>query len=109
MKNNETEFTQISVGIDLHKNSWDIQPLAPFGVQKRIHLSPPCVDRLETFLKKNYPNCEYLCAYEAGFSGFWLQRELERRGIKTIVVHPADIPTTDKEKRFKTDKVDCKK
>jgi transposase len=60
-------------------------------------------------LKRNYPNANYYCAYEAGFSGFWIQQQLESANIPCIVVNPADVPTTDKEKKQKTDKRDSRK
>jgi transposase len=56
-----------------------------------------------------FPNGNYLCAYEAGFSGYVLYEELEARGIPCLVIHPADVPTTDKESEFKADKIDALK
>ena len=47
--------------------------------------------------------------YEAGFSGFWAQRTLEKQGVTCKVIHPADVPSTDKERQQKTDKVDCRR
>ena len=67
------------------------------------------VDTLVKYLNTKYPKGEYQCAYEAGFSGFWAQEQLQAKGVNTIVVNPADIPTTDKERQFKTDKRDSKK
>jgi len=46
---------------------------------------------------------------EAGFAGFWLHRELTKLGINSIVVNPADIPTTDKERKQKEDRRDSRK
>ena len=50
-----------------------------------------------------------MSAYEAGFSGFWAKRKLTELGIDTIVVHPADIPTTDKDRDQKSDQRDSRK
>lgn len=109
MKNLDFKDKEIYLGLDVHKKSWEVQVLTANTTQKRVHLSPPKAETLEKYVKTHYPNANYSCAYEAGFSGFWIQEHLEQRGIKTIVVHAADIPTTDKEKRFKTDKIDCAK
>jgi transposase len=109
MNNLNFEGKKIYLGLDVHKSSWELKVLTEHTTQKQIHLSPGNVESLEKYVKSNYPGGEYFCAYEAGFSGFWLHRQLEQRGINTLVVHPADVPTTDKEKRFKTDKIDCTK
>jgi transposase len=77
--------------------------------QKQIHRSVPTPEYLANYLFKTYPGANYKCVYEAGFSGFWIQEELSKLGIKTIIVNPADVPTTDKEKRFKDDRIDSNK
>lgn len=46
--------------------------------------------------------------YEAGYSGFWLHRELEAAGIQNIVVHAASIEVAAND-RVKTDKRDSLK
>ena len=109
MINLDYKDKEISVGIDVHLNSWDFQVMTPNVVHKQVHKAKPSPNALAEFLKTRYPNATYKCAYEAGFCGFWIQEELSRLGIQTIVVHAADVPTTDKEKRFKDDKIDSKK
>lgn len=98
----------IYVGIDTHLKSWKVA-LYHDEIALRVFSQNPDTRLLVNHLRKNYPNADYQCAYEAGFSGFWLQKELTRQGIKCIVVNPADVPTTDKEKKFKNDKRDCRK
>jgi len=56
---------------------------------------------LSKYFKKNYPNGKYYSVYEAGFSGYWMDRELRENGIENIIVNPADIPTTNREKEKK--------
>lgn len=104
-----SKINKIYVGIDIHKKSWVIYVLSEHVKLKRMSMNEPSAEKLYTFIKGNYPEAKVLCAYEAGFSGFWLQEQLTEMGIATIVVHPGDIPTTDKEKRNKTDKIDAKK
>lgn len=109
MLNLDFEGKNIYVGIDVHKRSWSIKVLSDSTNLKQVNFSDPSPQKLAEYLNKNYPKANYKCAYEAGFCGFWIQEALTNLGIKTIVVHPADIPTTDKEKRFKDDKADCRK
>jgi transposase len=98
----------IYVGIDTHLKSWKVA-LYYDTISLKTFTQDPDPGLLANHLRKNYPNANYHCAYEAGFSGFWLQKALAKEGIDCIVVNPADIPTTDKEKKFKTDKRDCRK
>jgi len=98
----------IYVGIDTHLKSWKVA-LYHDEIALKTFSQDPDPKLLVNHLRKNYPNANYQCAYEAGFSGFWLQKALTKQGIKCIVVNPADVPTTDKEKKFKTDKRDCRK
>lgn len=99
----------IFVGIDVHLKSWKVTVLLGDYVQKTISLSPPGVKPLADYLFTHYPNGDYICAYEAGFSGFWAQEGLSSFGIKTVVFHPADIPTSDKERQQKDDVRDSRK
>lgn len=71
--------------------------------------TPPNSEKLSAYLRSHFPGASYHSAYEAGFSGFWLHRELVKLGIKSIVVNPADIPTTDKERKQKEDVRDSHK
>jgi transposase len=98
---------QIFVGIDVHKKSWSV---SLYHEQKylRTFTQPPSVEALEKFLRRDFPNADYQCGYESGFCGFWIQREFEKKGIKCKVVHPADIPRSQKYKTAKTDKIDSK-
>nr|WP_315824583.1 transposase [Paraflavitalea speifideiaquila] len=38
-----------------------------------------------------------------------MQRSFAKKGIRCDVIHPADVPTSDKENKRKTDKVDSRK
>lgn len=101
--------THIYVGIDVHLKSWRIAPFTDHSALKKFTVSPPSVDGLINTLKNTYPGASFSCCYEAGFSGFWMQRELSRKGFTTIVVNPADIPTSNKDHRRKTDSRDASK
>jgi len=111
MKKSTTSYenVQIYTGIDVHKRSWELKSVSDHVALKRVHMTDPSVEKVENYLKSAFPGAKHKCVYEAGFSGYWLQEGLAESGIETIIVHPGDVPTTDKEKRTKTDKIDCNK
>lgn len=59
--------------------------------------------------RKHYGNARFLCVYESGAWGFTLCRQLWAAGMECIIVNPADIPDTNKDRRSKTDAVDARK
>jgi transposase len=69
----------------------------------------PVPEQLSVHLRKKYPEGIYKAVYEAGFSGFWAQRKLSKLGVNCIVVSPGDVPTSNKERKAKTDKRDARK
>ena len=106
---NQLDFSgrTIHVGIDTHLKSWKVAIALEESLQKTFSQEPN-PEQLANHLKRHYPNGDYHCVYEAGFCGFWIQEPLEQLGIKCRIVNAA-VPTTDKEKRLKTDKRDCRK
>jgi transposase len=98
----------IYVGIDSHLKDWKVTIMTETLSHKTFSQDPkPSV--LANYLRKHFPGANYYSAYEASFCGFGPHRELLCLGIKNIVVNPADIPTTDKEKKQKEDKRDSRK
>jgi transposase len=102
------EGQNIYCGIDAHAKQWTVC-VRDEDFELKKFTQPPEPDKLVSLLKRNYPGAKYHAVYEAGFSGFWAQRKLKAAGINCIVVHPADVPTTDKEKQEKSDGTDCRK
>lgn len=98
----------VFVGIDVHARSW-LVTVRSLGMQMHRFSMSPSSKKLVEYLHKRYPGGTYYSVYEAGFSGFWIHRELVACGVNNIVVHAADVPTTHKEKLTKTDKVDSGK
>jgi len=99
---------KLYIGIDVHEKQWTIT--FRFRETELMTLSMnPSPKELLNYLKKNFPNAEYHSVYEAGFCGFWIHRELCELGINNIIVNPADVPTTHKEKTQKRDKRDSRK
>ena len=98
----------IFVGIDTHLKNWTVTILTENNFHKKFS-QDPCPEVLYNYLKKNFPDADYYSAYEASFCGFHIHRKLIDVGIKNIVVNPADVPTTDKEKKQKEDARDSRK
>lgn len=69
----------------------------------------PDPQKLAEYLKRNYPEAEYRSVYEAGFSGFEAHRTLCKLGVNNIVINPADVPTSGKERNYKNDSIDSRK
>lgn len=109
-KNNQLDFTgeNIYAGIDVHLKSWTVS-LETNGTFLKTFNQPPEPDLLNKYLRKNFPGAKYSCSYEAGFCGFWIHDKFIEMGIDCIVVNPIDVPTTDKEKKQKGDKIDSRK
>lgn len=109
-ENNELSFNnqQIYIGLDIHKKSWQVTLRSGRMFLKTFRMDPKPQELLQ-YVEKNYPGGDYYSAYEAGFSGYWVHRELESGGIKSIVVSPASIATTGREKVRKSDVIDSAK
>lgn len=90
------------VGLDVHKRSWTVT-IRSLGIHLAHFTQPPVAETLFNFLQRNYPGGCYYSAYEAGFCGTGIHEQLCKLGVNNIVVHAADIPTTDKQKKNKTD------
>lgn len=98
----------IYAGIDVHQKSWQVSVYTIDG-EHHTFSQPPEARVLIRYLRRTFPGARYRVVYEAGFSGFWLQHALTEAGIEALVVHPPDIPTTDKERRTKRNKLDARK
>lgn len=109
-KNNQLDFSNqtIFIGIDVHKRQWNVT-INLEGIQIKTFVSVPSVEQLVKYLQRQYPNAEYRSCYEAGFSGFWIDRKLRSMGVNNIVVNPADVPSSNKDKVTKTDRIDSRK
>ncbi len=96
------------VGIDYHKKSWKVTIQSETYEHKTMSMNPD-PDLLAGYLHRNFPGGSYHAVYEAGFSGFGACRRLNQLGIECKVIHPADVPTSQKERLQKTDKADSRK
>ena len=104
------DFTgeHIFVGIDAHHKSWSVSIYSK-EFELKTFSQLPDVNGLSGYLRKNYPGAIYKIGYEAGFCGFWMQRAFREQNVDCVVIHPGDVPTSDKEKKRKSDKVDSRK
>ena len=110
MQRNKISFKgqKIFIGIDVHKKNWDVAIAPEVGNVKR-HTQKASAKELFDFLKKHYPDGDYLAVYESGFSVFSTYYALKDVGIECKVIHAADVPTTQYEEVMKTDRVDSVK
>lgn len=109
-KNNVINFKnqEIFIGMDVHLKNWKVS-IHSRDFEHITFVQDPEVLILSKYLRRNFPDANYHSVYEAGYSGYWIHEALQSEGINNIIVNPADIPTTAKEKQFKTDKRDCRK
>jgi transposase len=96
------------LGLDVHHKNWKVT-IRTKGIEVRTMVMPPDPQKLHAHMTRNYPGGSYRSVYEAGFSGFWAHRQLVDLGIANRVVHAADVPTSDKERRQKEDARDSRK
>ncbi|MHB8338077.1 MAG: hypothetical protein ACYDEE_11740 [Ignavibacteriaceae bacterium] len=66
----------ISVGIDVHKKSWTVT-IQIAGQQVKNFSMDPNPEKLSNYLHTNYPGGIYQSVYEAGFCGYWIDRQLQ--------------------------------
>jgi transposase len=109
-KDTKLDFSgqEIYAGVDVGKKNWKVCILTKDLAHKTFS-QPPDPKVLVRYLRSHFPGARYLCAYEAGYFGFWIYYALKEMGVECIVVHPADVPTMDKERRNRNDRVDARK
>src|SRR6266536_659918 len=107
---NIIDFTgkTIYVGIEVHEKELQVAKVLD-DICLGNHRMPTNSKVLMEHLHSRYPGATFKCVYESCAWGFTLQRELSAAGIECIVAHAADISSSDKEKKRKTDKVDALK
>src|SRR5436190_12990081 len=107
---NIMDFTgkTIYVGIDVHEKDLQVAKVLD-DICLGNHRMPTNSKVLIDHLYSRYPGATFKCVYESCAWGFTLQRELTAAGIECVVVHAADVSSSDKERKRKTDKVDALK
>jgi len=109
VKKNKINFKgkMVSIGVDMHKRSWQLTALVDGEIVLTISLSRPTYDAFEKALSQFKGNYVRI-VYEAGPGGFDLYDRLTADGIECIVTPPSLIPTQSGS-RVKTDKKDSLK
>ena len=98
----------IYAGLDVHKTNWKINSRMG-NLELTCFSQNPNAEQLARYFKNHYPGAAVKVVYEAGFCGFGIQRSLNELGMECIVVNAADVPTSDKERKRKDDKLDARK
>jgi transposase len=98
----------VYVGIDIARRSWKVCVYLSQAYHKNVSQGPD-PQALVEYLRRHFPGAVYHTVYEAGYFGFWIHRSLRQLGVDSMVIHAADVPTTDKQRRTKTDRVDAGK
>ena len=101
-------WKRICVGIDVHKKQWSVS-IYTSEVHHKTFSQSPEPESLKNYLDHHFPAAEVHCAYKASKFGFWIQRKLLEYNYISLVVNPADIPTSNKESTEKTDPIDSRK
>jgi transposase len=106
---NKRDYTgkAVYMGIDVHKKTYACVSICEGEIVKRDTI-PASAEGLFSYMNKFFPGAKIKSAYEAGFSGFHLHRYLTQKEIANIVVHPASIEVSSRD-RVKTDKRDALK
>jgi transposase len=106
----KTDFTNgiLHVGIDVHKVRWQVAEYYEGLILSNTSIEGSS-EALVKHLRKHYGDAQFSCVYESGPFGFSLCRSLWAAGMECMVVNPADIPSADKDRRSKTDKIDARK
>lgn len=102
--NKSTDFSgqAFYIGLDVHKKSWTVT-IRALNLELAHFTQPPQVELLLQHLQSRYRGGRFFSAYEAGFCGTSLHHQLHAAGIENIIIHAADLPESDKEKKNKTD------
>lgn len=110
LKVTKPDFTgqDIYAALDVGRKSWKVCILTE-TYEHKTFTQPPDVDILVGYLHREFPGAHYHCVYEAGYCGFWIYEQLKQHQMDCIVVNPADVPTKDRERAFKSDGVDTRK
>jgi transposase len=98
------------VGMDAHKNSIKVAALVP-GQDEPVAWSEvttvDAIRRLARRLQRLSPAGEVRCCYEAGPTGYALQRQLRAAGVSCTVIAPSLVPVKTGV-RIKTDRRDAR-
>lgn len=95
----------VFLGIDMHREHWDLCFICDGEVVEETRIKGDLIVLL--FVLRNYSSARQIrIVYEAGFSGFWVYRQLRNRGYDCMVTAPSLIPQNNS--HVKTNKRDAR-
>lgn len=103
------------VAVEVSKTAWVIAAHVPGreGVKTKQRIEPRGEALCETIERlrqraagKGASVARTVVVYEAGYSGFWLARLLQRQGMEVHVIQPVSVPVDRRARRAKTDAID---
>lgn len=108
----------LAVALELSSKSWKIALHDGKREKPAIHTvsGAPAAQRLDEAVQKIEEikakwglaaDVRTVVLYEAGQDGFWIQRELSKRGYEVVICDPASIPVERQKRRAKTDRLDA--
>ncbi len=101
------------IAVEVSQAAWNIAAHVPgLGhVKTRRRIEPNAegllraVDQLRR--RASVAPTHVVVTYEAGYSGFWLARLLQRYAIEVYVIQPVSVPVDRRQRRAKTDVIDA--
>ena len=116
MQKTNSKGTTLFFGIDVGGARWRVAMADGIGRSPRVRGvdADDVMGILEELSKAKArfglsENAQCVGCYEAGWSGFWLQRELEDLGIPTFIIDPSSVLVDRRAKQRKTDAIDASK
>lgn len=98
---------KVFIGMDIHKRSWSLSIQTDLFFHKNFTM-PPDANELANYVDTHFRGYEVALTYEAGCCGFSAARFFLNLGWEVLVVNPADIKKSDKDRYMKTDKCDAR-
>ena len=99
---------KIFIGVDIHKKTWSVSIQMDLFFHKTCSI-PSDPEVLYKYVQNNFPEYEVSMAYEAGCCGFHAARYFLNLGWTVLVVNPADVKFSDKDRYQKTEAINSKK
>lgn len=98
---------KVFIGMDIHKKSWSVSIQTDLFFHKTFSM-PPNPETLYRYVENHFADHEVCLTYEVGCCGFSAARYFLNLGWEVLVINPADIRKSDKDRYMKTDKCDAR-
>lgn len=98
---------KVFIGMDVHKKSWSVSIQTDLFFHKTFSM-PPEPAALYRYIEDHFSDHQVNLTYEVGCCGFSAARYFLNLGWEVLVINPADIRKSDKDRYMKTDKCDAR-